>query len=279
MKLSFFRKIALVFLLIITTTDVQAQSGLLRKTVTDLIEFFAETGTKNSSKELLAIGGEKVVSDVLEKAASQGGDDLIKQIVTLSKNSGPRALKALESDPSLMVKALKNIPKENLSDAVIEASRNPSLMSKLVRTHGDEVLAISARHPGIGTQVIEEFGEAGLKAARELSTDDVLVLAKTRGFQELSASHQKKFVSFLDRNPKEVTNFIKLVGSGTAIVLSADFINKLEDEFFGKNGKDGRLTGTMITMTRIIGGIVAAALATYAAIKLWGVWKKTVKKI
>ena len=148
-------------------------------------------------------------------------------------------------------------------------------MAKLVRAHGDEVLTASARHPGIGTQVIDEFGGAGIKAAKELGTDEVLVLAKAKGFRELPEAAQRKFVSLLDRDPRAVTNFLNLAAGGTAIVMSADFVNKLEEEVFGKGGNPGRLTQTMVSYSWVIGGILAAALAGYAAIKLWGVWWKT----
>jgi hypothetical protein len=264
--------IAAVLIVIVFAPDsVRAQGGLARKAVTELIDIFS----KRSAKEFAEIGGEKAVREVLEKAATEGGDDLVRQVVTLGKNNGPRALKALEGDPSLMTKALRSLPEEKITDAVIEASRQPSLMAKLVRAHGDDVLAASARHPGIGTQVIDEFGGAGLKAAKELSTNEVLLLAKIKGFQELPQAVQGKFISLLDRDPRAVTNLLRLAAGGTAIVLSADFVNKLEDEMFGKDGKPGRMTQTMVTYSWIGGGVLVAALAAYASIKLWGVWRKT----
>lgn len=265
MRSSFLGTGALVLALIIAPTNVQAQSGMARKAVTELVEFFAETGAKTSAKELVEIGGEKTVREVIEKAAAQGGDDLVKQVVALSKSSGPRALKALEGDPSLMARALNGLPEGKAVDAVIEAARNPVLMAKLVRAHGDEVLTASARHPGIGTQVIEEFGGAGLKATKELGTEEVLVLARAKGFRELPEAAQRKFVGLLDRKPREVANFLMLAGGGTGIYLTADVVKRIEDELLGKTG----------AYSWLIGGIVAAALAGYATIKLWGVWRNT----
>lgn len=265
----------LVSAILSASVPAHAQGGMVKKGVTELLEYFAKSGAKESAKELAEMGGEKAVREMLEKAAKQGGDDLVDQVVSVAKRGGPRTLKALDADPALMTKALRGLPENQLADSVIEAARNPTLMVKLVRTHGDEALVASARHPGIGTQVIDEFGGAGLKATRELGTDQVIVLAKTKGFRELPAEAQQKFVGLLDRDPRVVTNFLRLAAGGTAIVLTVDFVNKLEDEVFGKDGNAGRLTQTMVTYSWIGGGILAAALAAYAFIKLWGVWRKT----
>ncbi|MEI6607080.1 MAG: hypothetical protein WCP35_17345 [Verrucomicrobiota bacterium] len=262
-------------------TSAHAQGGLSRKAVTELLEFFAKNGARHSAeelaKELAEIGGEKTVREIFEKAAAQGGDDLVRQVVLLAKSNGPRALKALEGDPALMTKALRSLPKGKVADAVIEASRQPVLMAKLVRAHGDDVLAASARHPGIGTQVIDEFGGAGLKAAKDLSTDEIITLAKVKGYSELPKSAQGKFLSLLDRDPKAVTNLLILTGGGTAIVLTADFVKKAGDIIIGKKDEPGPIIKPMVTFLRVIGGILAAALAAYASIKLWGVWRSTRK--
>lgn len=268
--------IALLFLTLLTPSVSHAQGGLARKAVTELVEIFTKSSAKNTAKEFAEIGGEKAVRDVIEKAAAQGGDDLVGQVASLGRSNGPRAIKALEVDPALMTKALKGLPEKQMADAVNEAARNPSLMTKLVHAHGDEVLTVSARHPGIGTQVIDEFGEAGLKATKQLDTGDVIILARMKGFRELPESAQRKFLNLLGRKPNEVVaNIIKLAAGGTGIILTADFVNKLEDEIFGTSGQPGRLTNTMVFYSWLIGGILAASLAGYATIKLRAIWSKT----
>jgi hypothetical protein len=271
---------SLVLAGIVATTTIiplpaQAQSSIVRKGVSELVEFFTKAGARQSAKELAEIGGEKAVREVIEKAAAEGGDDLIRQIVSLAKSSGPRALKALEGDPALMTRALRSLPEGKVADAVIEASRQPALMAKLVRVHGDDVLTASARHPGIGTKVIDEFGGAGLKATKDLTTDEVISLAKVKGFRELPQAVQGKFMALLDRDPKAVMNLLLLTGGGTAIILSADLVNKLEGQLVGKDGKPGPIIRPIITYSWIIGGMLAAAIAAYVAIKLWGAWRKT----
>jgi hypothetical protein len=265
----------LASVIVSSSIPAQGQGGMVRTGVTELIEYFSKAGAKQSAKELAEIGGEKAVQEILEKAAREGGDELVGQVVSLSKRCGPRTLQALGPDPALMTKALRGLPESQLADSVIETARNPALMAKLVRSHGDEAIVAAARHPGIGTQVIDEFGGAGLKATRELGTDQVIALAKTKGFRDLPAAAQQKFVGLLDRDARAVTNFLILAAGGTGIVLTADFINKLEEEVFGKDGKPGRLTKTMVAYGWIAGGILVAALAAYFAIKLMGVWRKT----
>jgi hypothetical protein len=239
---------------------VHAQASLARKAAAELMEVFGEAGARQSAREATEMGGERAVREVLEKAAVQGGDDLVRQVVHLGKAQGPRALRAVQGDPALMTRALTGLPEGRMAAAVGEASRQPALMAKLVRTHGDEALAAAARHPGVGAKVIDDFGAGGLKAARELGTDEVLVLAKTRGFRELPAAARQKFAGLLDRNPRAVSKFLKLAAGGTAIVLTVGFVNQLEAELFGEGG---RLVAPLITYGWIAGGILVAALAVF----------------
>lgn len=255
-------------IILMSTTSAHAQGGVVRKGVTELIEYFTISGAKQSAKELAEIGGEKAVQELLEKVANEGGDELVGQVVSLSKRGGPRTLQALEHDPALMTKALQSLPENQLSDSVIETARNPGLMAKLVRSHGYEAIVAAARHPGIGTKVIDDFGKAGLKAVNELGTDQIVVLAKTKGFHDMPAVAQQKFVGLLDRDPRAVSNLIKLSSAGAAIVLTADFVNKLEEELFGKDGKSGRLTEAMVFYGWLTGGILVAALALYLLVKI-----------
>lgn len=251
-------------------TCAHAQDVLARRAVTELIEGYAESWAKQFDKDLVEIGGENTLREVIEKAAAEGGDDLVRQVVALGKSSGPRAIKALEGDPALMTKAIRGLPDGTVADAVIEASRQPALMAKLVRAHGKDVLTAAARHPGIGTQVIEEFGVAGLKATRNLSTEEVILLAKVKGFSELPKASQGKFIFLLDRDPRAVTNALKQVAGGTAIVLSADFIKEIEKVIFPEDGKAWLLINPPVTYSWVIGGVLVAVLAAYASTKLWG---------
>ena len=260
-------------ILAMITLPARAQGGLARKAAVELIEFFSKSVTKEASKDLVEIGGEKAVREVVEKAFEQGGEKLVGRMVSIAKAAGPRTLKAVEPDPALMTKALQALPEGKVADAVIEAARQPALMCRLVGTHGDEVLMASVKHPGVGIRVVDEFGGAGLKAARELGSDEIIILAKTKGFRELPEAAQRKFVGLLDRDPKAMCNLLLLAGGGTAIVLTADFVNKAEDKLLGKTGVTGPLVGPMVTLVTIVGGILAAALVTYASIKLWGVWR------
>jgi len=276
MKRSTFRLIITLLGFFCAPSCLLAQEpGFVRTALTELIEIFTKTGAKQSAKELAEIGGEITVREVLEKAAAEGGDDLVRQVVILGKSNGPRALQALEGDPAIMTKALRSLPEGKLADAVTEASRQPPLMAKLVRAHGEEALTASARHPGIGAQVIDDFGGAGLKAAKNLGTDDVIVLAKVKGFRDLPPASQSKFLSLLDRDPRAVTNLLKLAAGGTAIVLTADLVNQMEKKVIGKKGQPGTGEQAIQFYTWAFGGVLVTGLAAYAGIKLWGVWRRT----
>lgn len=256
-----------------------AQAALVRKPVVEILEYFAKKGGGQGLKELEEAGGEKAVREIVERATKQGGDDLARQVVTLTRKQGSRALEAVSADPAAMVKALKSVPEDQLVSVVAESARHPDLMAKLVRTHGDEVLLASTRHPGVGMQVIEEFGAGGLKAANTLGTDKMLILGRTRGFGQLPEASQKTLSGLLNRSPLEVVNALIIIGGGTAIVLTADKVNKILDMLIGTHDKPGPIIEPVVTYSWMIGGCLVAILMAYSGIKLWGVWQVTRKKV
>lgn len=252
-----------------------AQSALVRKPIIEILDYFTKKAGGQGLKELEQAGGEKAVREIVELATKQGGDDLARQVVTLTRKQGSRALEAMSADPAVMVKALNSVPEDRLLSVVTESARRPALMAKIVRTHGDEALLASARHPGVGAQVIEEFGAGGLQAAKTLDTDKMLILGRTRGFDQLPEASQKTLSGLLNRSPQEVVNALIIIGSGTAMVLTADKVNKIADIVIGTADKPGPIIEAVVTYSWIIGGCLVAALLGYAGIKLWGVWHIT----
>jgi hypothetical protein len=270
---------ALGFLLLSGIRQASAQAALVRKPVVEILEYFAKKGGTQGLKELEQAGGEKAVLEIVERATKQGGDELAQQVVTLTRKQGARALEAVGADPAVMVKALKSVPEDRLVSVLAESARRPDLMAGLVRTHGDEVLLASARHPGVGVQVIEEFGAGGLNAAKSLSTDKMLVLGRTHGFGQLPEASQKTLSGLLNRSPLEVVNALKIIGGGTAIVLTVDKVNKIADMLIGTPDKPGGIIAVVETYSWVFGGCLVAVLLGYAGIKLWGVWQVTRKKV
>ena len=256
-----------------------AQAALVRKPAFEILEYFAKKGGGQGLKELEEAGGEKAVLEIVERATKQGGDDLAGQVVALTRNQGARALEAVSADPAVMVKALKSVPEDRLVSVLAESARRPDLMAGLVRTHGDDVLLASARHPGVGVQVIEEFGASGLNAAKSLSTDNMLVLGRTKGFGQLPEASKNTLSGLLNRSPLEVVNALVIIGGGATIFLTVEKVNKIADIVIGTADKPGQIIEPVVTYSWVIGGCVVAILLGYAGIKLWGVWQVTRKSL
>lgn len=252
-----------------------AQSGVVGKAAAELIDFVAKSGTKESVEQLAEMGGEKAVKDVLERAAKEGGEEMVIRAVGLTKSRGPRTLKAIQADPATMIKAIDCMPENRIAGALAEAGRDPVLIAKLVRNHGDEALELAARHPGIGSKVIEQFGDAGLKAARSLDTDDLIILAKVKGLDSLPPASREKFLRLLGDNPKAVNQAIKLAAAGTGLVLTTKIVNDLEAAVLGKDGVPGQLNRQLNVGVWMVVGVVSLSLIAYAGITLYGTWRKT----
>lgn len=279
MKTSKYAALVLVLAICFLPAPASAQVATVAKVVRELVEQFAMAGSEKMAKDLADMGGEKAVQEVIEKAARQGGDELVQQVAVIARRSGPRSLKALEADPALMIKALHGVPNGKIASVIAETARRPELMARLVRAQGDDVLLASTRHPGVGTKIIDEFGEAGLVAAKKLETGDVIILAKTKGFPELPNSAKQQFLDLLRENPQKVAKaLVVLAVGGTAIVLTADVVDRIADTILGTPDAPGPMVKPIVTTVWVVGAVLAAALVAYMTIKIWGVAQRTKHK-
>lgn len=276
MRAPIFLTLCIIFGWALTPSIASAQSPVVKKGVTEVLEILTRSGGKNATEELAEYGGERAIRELVEKVAMEGGEQLVGEVVALAKSQGPRVIKAIEADPVVMTRALRSIPEDKIAGSLAESMRNPGLIAKLTRRHGAEALELSASHPGVGAKVIDEFGESGLKAARALETEDMITLAKVKGLNDLPSTSRRDFLETLGRNPKGVNQAIKVAAAGTALVLTADFVTRLKEETLGETGRFNRQSNTLLWS---VVALIVAVFGGYAGIKLWGVWKNQQAKL
>jgi nucleotide-binding universal stress UspA family protein len=85
--------------LILSALPLAAQSGAAARVASELVESLAKRGSSaaaaKSSAELAQLGGTKAVQEILEAAQREGGDALMRRIVSTAEQHGVVALSAL----------------------------------------------------------------------------------------------------------------------------------------------------------------------------------------
>ena len=94
-------------------------------------------------------------------------------------------------------------------------------------------LEAAARHPGVGVEVVERLGAAGVQASKRYDTDAVIQLVKSseaKSFTALPASEKtgllKRVAQFIEQHPKTV-----LGAAGLALFV------RYKDELLGDKGE------------------------------------------
>ena len=276
---AFNRYAILLLTLVFTTGNLHAKAVGLIKGAKELAKYLTKKGGDTAAKELVEIGGEKAVKDVLEKCAKEGGEELTKEVISNSKTYGPSFIRAIKPDPLLFSKSFKNVPKKHSKAAILELNSNPILMKKLIQSHGDEALEVAAMHPGVGAKVISKYGNAGVKAGKQLTTPDVITLSRVQGFDDLPQASKSKFLKILDAKPKQVINALTIAGGGVAIILTTAKVNEIVKIATGTLEAPGELVTVATKFTWGIAILLTLALAVWLLIHLRKSWKISNKKI
>ena len=110
--------LALALSLIAFPSSTFAQATLVRKPVTEILEYFTKKSGTQGLKELEQIGGERAVREVVEKAIAEGGEAAGEQVARAVSKHGVSALEAIKAEPTAMLKALGKMPDDIAAKAV-----------------------------------------------------------------------------------------------------------------------------------------------------------------
>lgn len=269
--------------------SAQVAGTVAREVIDEAAELILRrsAGSATAARELAEAGGRAGVREVLDKAATEGGEGLVRKVAAYGAEHGPSALRAINGSPAKMVAALDNLSPGLRPAAIRAVGREPQALTGLVNKFGSEALETAARHPGVGTAIGEKLGAEGLSAARSLTTDQAIVVARhadeiaklppaqRAGVLAKLKTDGARVVSFLEKHPKTL-----LTAGGVAVLLGA------KDEILGPGDPaTGRPQGlvhriwqdTLGVMKRPIGWIglaIGAVAAVWAVSKSWVILKR-----
>src|SRR5580704_10375559 len=220
-------------------SPIRAQEGtLVRAAAKEAVEFFAgqaeRQGAKAVTTELTEFGGETAVREVFEQVAKESGEEGVKKLVQLSKSYGLDAVRAAKVAPRLTTLAEGVAPE--LAPSALRALLRPeerALLEPLSNELATGALEAAARHPGVGVQVVNELGVAGLKASKQYDTDAIIQLVRSseaKSVAALPAAQKtgllKRVAQFIEQHPKTV-----LGAAGLGLFI------RYKDELLGDKGE------------------------------------------
>jgi hypothetical protein len=276
-------------LIVVPSSVTHAQEGaFVRAAAKEAAEFFAgqveRQGAKAVTAELAEFGGETAVREVFEQVAKESGEAGVKQLVQLSKSYGLDAIRAAKVAPRLTLLAERVSPELAPSALrVLLRSEERAVLDRMGSELAPAALEAAARHPGVGVQVVDELGVAGLQASRRYETDAVIQLVKSTEAKTIAAMPAaaktgllKRVAQFIEQHPKTV-----LGAAGLALFI------RYKDELLGDKGEivigpDG--LPTYVPKTGIIDRssnrilewllpIVAAIVGLWGANRLFWAWR------
>ncbi|HEY7115792.1 MAG TPA: hypothetical protein VH475_04345, partial [Tepidisphaeraceae bacterium] len=265
-------------------------AGAVRGAVEEAVELVFRKAGSSAARELAEAGGRAGVQQVMEKAAAEGGEGLVRKVAQYGVEEGPVALRVIERSPAKMVRALDDVAADLRPAALRAVEREPQLVG-LVNRYGGEALEVATKHPGVGGVLGEKLGQEGLDAARTLTTDQAIVVARhadeigklptaeRAGLFARLKTNAAGVVDFLEKHPKSL-----LTAGGVAVLLGA------KDEILGPgdaggNGAPGRkpgfvyrvwgdLLGVLARPIGFIGTAIGVVAAAWAVSKVWIIAKR-----
>jgi hypothetical protein len=266
--------------------EATQESALAHAAAREVAEILLGQAEKQGAREVAALGGEATIREVLERVAKEGGKAGVQSIVRLSKAYGVDAIRAARVAPRLTSSYMERISPELVPGALraIGRSEERAIIKRLDAELVPSALEAAARHPGVGAQIVDKLGAAGVRASERLDTEALIRLARSAEAGKVAALPLREqkgliaaIVEFMEKHPHIVLT--------TAAV--AAFV-RYEDEILGGQGEivpgpDGK--PVYVSKKGMIERLASESLgwlmpAVAAAIGLWGtsrvywVWKR-----
>jgi hypothetical protein len=268
--------VALSFLAFIFPHISYGQVAVAGKVVRELVEQIGIRGGKSASEELVRLGGEKTVQEVLEKAAKEGGEVLVEKTARYSVEYGPIVLRGAKESPLKFISAFEKLPPNLRTGAIQEMRRETELMARLAGDYGETALEIGARHPGVGPTVLSKIGRESSEFLVTHPTDQVIRVSRfADDIARATPAQRSDLMALISRAPEKILNLLETHPNilKTSAALGAFLVAK--DQLLGTKeviiGPDGKLVtigkvGALGVLGETVENVLKSPLAIFSAV-------------
>lgn len=276
-----------IIILVVLASPVHTRAGVINKGVEELVEYL----TKQASRELVAYGGKAAIRETLEKAAREGGDDLVEKVVHYGKRYGVSAVKAIDNGPAVFIESFERMPRDLVTRAVWAVQREPETIKQLIVKHGPDALLVSAKLRGVGMRLIQKFGDDGVRIGKAITEDQSVVLMKHADeIADLPASQRSKMIDMILKTPGKIIDFLEKHPATLKTAAGVTLILSLSDDVLGsheetivkpdgstitiKKGVTDRIMENFHAEFSLIFIIISVILIGWGLIRIWGRYRK-----
>jgi shikimate 5-dehydrogenase len=197
--------------------------------------FVARDAATALSDQVAKLGGKTAIEDFSTRIAAEGGDAALGRAAHVIEEFGPAALTTLAKipHPASVLKVLDELSPDEARGAISYLGRaDGAALAEATDRFGAAALRLELRHPGVGTKIAQDLGAGGIAVARQLPTDQAIVLARKSSeiaalpeaqrsaLLARAARHASDFVDFLESHPK----FVFTVAATTILLEEKDRI-------------------------------------------------------
>jgi hypothetical protein len=197
--------------------------------------FAARDAAGTLGDEVAKLGGKTAVEEFSTRIAEDGGDAALGRAAHMVEEFGPAAVTTLAKipHPASVLKVLDELSPDEARRAIGYLGRADGVaLAESTKRFGAAALRLELQHPGVGTKIAQDLGSDGIAVAKELPTDQAIVLARKSSeiaalpeaqrtaLLARAARHASDFVDFLEKHPK----FVFTVAATTVLLEEKDRI-------------------------------------------------------
>lgn len=292
------RHVLVFFCLIGFSFNTEAQVSTVAKLARELVDVVIAKGGQQAARELAALGGESLARETLEAAVKEGGEALAQKLSARTIEYGPALLRVAKPSPAKFLSAFDELSPAVQRSVAQAMAREPELMANLFFKLGKESLVSAAKHPGVGTKVMDALGSEGAEALGKMSTDQAIQLGritpqlarlpdpKRRGLLEMIGKAPGRTLELLERNPNVLrtgalvglflANQERILGGAEVITDANGNVSVVEKPGFVERLWKQTAQTTPISVLFWVMGLI---LCGWGAVKIWGAYRVEKAKV
>lgn len=270
-----------------------------------LTKFGTKEGGQEAAEKIAKEVGEDLAERTAQKVLREGGEQSLTKVSNIVADHGPDVVRALDNAPTVapILKALDEIPANEIAAAStrLAAGKAGQELAALTARYGSSALRAEVVHPGVGQAFVGALGDDGASLCLKLTKDQAIEIGKHLSdmavippgprsqIVALISSNADRFATFVGRFVEKNPGKILFTAATTTLILAeserflgGDEIAYSEDgtpyvlHKPGVIGSVANQVGTSVVqpIMRAIMWVAVPALAVFASIKLWGIWRR-----
>ena len=272
-------------------------------------KYFGKESAGEATEWMAKQGSKEAVERLATKASKEGGEAVVDQVAEVATKYGPTAIQGLDNAPVLkpVLGAIDELPAEQAGKALtrLAAGAEGRELAEAVTRYGSGAIRAELKHPGVGVRFATQLGDEGIVLAEKLTTDQAIAIGRhVDDIARLPQAQRGALLTMISEQSDRFANFVGdfvmknpgktlFTAATTGVVLAnRDAILGGDEIVFDAEGnpivvsksgiieRAGARATTEVServvspLIRMIIPLVASIVAVYAAIKLYGVWRK-----